>query len=150
MATGISTVTLPRKSLFGIFTSNPRSFVQRYSHDLGRYQYYSAVHRCFVELLRVFSLGRYLGVRKNSYRLLCICVNPVSRRIGPNDLTLGILSNDKMIAPTITDTLFHQEKIQKNKVAVSFVPTNSFPTVNGELTFGGIDSTKFIGELHYL
>ena len=55
-----------------------------------------------------------------------------------------------MIARTITDTLFHQEKIQKNQVAVSFSPTNSFPTVNGELTFGGIDSTKFIGELDYL
>ena len=55
-----------------------------------------------------------------------------------------------MIAPTITDTLFHQGKIQKNQVAVSFVPTNSIPTVNGELTFGCVDSTKFIGELHYL
>jgi cathepsin E len=55
-----------------------------------------------------------------------------------------------MIARTITDNLFSQGKIQKNQVAVSFVPTNSIPAVNGELTFGGVDSTKFIGKLHYL
>lgn len=55
-----------------------------------------------------------------------------------------------MIARTVTDNLFKQGKIQKNQVAVSFVPTNSIPTVNGELTFGGVDSTKFIGELDYL
>jgi len=55
-----------------------------------------------------------------------------------------------MIVRTVTDNLFHQGKIQKNKVAVSFVPTNSFPTVNGELTFGGVDSTKYTGKLNYL
>jgi cathepsin E len=55
-----------------------------------------------------------------------------------------------MIARTVTDNLFDQGKIQKNQVAVSFEPTNSFPKVNGELTFGGVDSTKFIGKLNYL
>ena len=73
------------------------------------------------------------------------------RRIGLNDLTFGILSPDNTtIVRTVTDNLFIQGKIQENLVAVSFEPTNSFPTVNGELTFGGIDSTKFIGELDYL
>jgi hypothetical protein len=85
------------------------------------------------------------------YQLLYICVNPVSCRLSPNDLTLGILYPDNnMIAPTVTDNLFHQGKFQKNQVAVSFVPTNSIPTVNGELTFGGVDPTKYIGELNYL
>jgi len=75
----------------------------------------------------------------------------MSRRIGPNVLTLGILQPDNnMIAQTVTDNLFSQGKIQKNMVAVSFKPTNSFPTVNGELTFGGVDRTKYIGELDYL
>ena len=91
------------------------------------------------------------GEYKNIYKLLCIYFRPVSRRIGPNGLTLGILNPDSnMIARTVTDNLFKQGKIQKNQVAVSFVPTNSIPTVNGELTFGGVDSTKFIGELDYL
>ncbi len=75
----------------------------------------------------------------------------MSRRIGPNDWTLGILNpDDNMIARTVTDNLFHQGLIQKNLFAVSFEPTNSFPTVNGELTFGGIDSTEFTGVLDYL
>jgi hypothetical protein len=84
-------------------------------------------------------------------QLLCICVNPVSRRIGPTDLTLGVLYPDyNMITPTVTDNLFHQGKIQKHQVAVSFEPTNFFPTVNGEMTFGGVDSTKYIGDINYL
>ena len=85
------------------------------------------------------------------YQLLCVCVNTVSRRIGPKLLTLGTLQpDDNMIAPTITDNLFIQGKIQKNQVAVSFAPTNSSPTVNGEMTFGGVDYTKYIGKLSYL
>jgi cathepsin E len=55
-----------------------------------------------------------------------------------------------MITPTVTDNLFHQGKIQKHQVAVSFEPTNFFPTVNGEMTFGGVDSTKYIGDINYL
>jgi cathepsin E len=55
-----------------------------------------------------------------------------------------------MIARTVTDNLFHHGTIQKNQVAVSFEPTTSFPTVNGELTFGGVDSTKYTGDIHYL
>jgi cathepsin E len=64
---------------------------------------------------------------------------------------LGILSpDDDIIVRAVTDNLFHQGLIQKNQVAVSFEPTNSFPTVNGELTFGGVDPTKHIGKLDYL
>jgi hypothetical protein len=55
-----------------------------------------------------------------------------------------------MIARTVTDNLFHQGSIQKNQVTVSFLPTNTTPTVTGELTFGGFDNTKFIGALDYL
>lgn len=66
-------------------------------------------------------------------------------------MTLGILSPDSnMIARTITDNLFHQGKTQKNQVAVSFAPTNSIPTMNGEMTFGGDDPDKYIGEIKYL
>jgi cathepsin E len=66
-------------------------------------------------------------------------------------LTLGILHpDDSMIARTVTDNLFDQGIIQKNQVAVSFEPTNSIPIVNGELTFGGVDPTKYTGEIDYL
>jgi Eukaryotic aspartyl protease len=63
-------------------------------------------------------------------------------------LTLGILNPDtNMIARTVTDNLFDQGSIQKNQVAVSFEPTTSFPTVNGELIFGGDDPTKYTGKI---
>lgn len=76
---------------------------------------------------------------------------PESRRIGPNDLTLGLISPDNnTIVQTVTDNLFSQKKIQKNQVAVSFKPTTSFPSVNGELIFGGDDPTKYTGDLNYL
>ena len=55
-----------------------------------------------------------------------------------------------MITPTITDTLFHQGKITKNLVAVSLVPLVLTPDVNGELTFGGVDHSKYIGEINFL
>jgi hypothetical protein len=66
-------------------------------------------------------------------------------------LSLGLLYPDNnAIVQTVTDNLFLQGKIQKNQVAVSFEPTTSFPTVNGELIFGGDDPTKYIGDLNYL
>jgi hypothetical protein len=85
------------------------------------------------------------------YQLVFIFVNPVSRRIGPNVLSVGLLYPDNnTIVQTVTDNLYLQGKIQKNQVAVSFEPTTSFPTVNGELTFGADDPTKYIGDINYL
>ncbi|KAI0793715.1 aspartic peptidase A1 [Fomes fomentarius] len=70
--------------------------------------------------------------------------------LGPVGLTVGTLSPDiNVTIPTVTDNLFRQHKISANKVAVSFEPTNSTEVVNGELTFGGTDSSKFVGSIHY-
>ena len=77
---------------------------------------------------------------------------PLSHRIGSSDLTLGNIHPDTNItARTVTDNLFHQGKIRKNQVAVSFElePTGSIPTINGELTFGGTDRSKYVGGLSY-
>ncbi|KAI0656632.1 acid protease [Cubamyces menziesii] len=66
--------------------------------------------------------------------------------LGPTALTVGTLSPDTTaMIPTVTDNLFAQAVIPSEVVSISFAPTLSNP--NGELTFGGIDSTKFIGEL---
>ncbi|KAI9450419.1 aspartic peptidase A1 [Lactarius psammicola] len=71
--------------------------------------------------------------------------------IGPVDLTIGTLSpaTDTSI-PTVTDNLFSQGTIASNLVAVSFEPTTTTSAENGELTFGGTDSTKFTGELTFV
>lgn len=70
--------------------------------------------------------------------------------IGPVDLTEGTLSPDtSAIIPTVTDNLFSQGKISSNEVGISFQPTMQESDGNGELTFGGVDSTKFTGSIYY-
>lgn len=49
----------------------------------------------------------------------------------------------------VTDNLFSQGIITDNLVAVSFAPPNSDNDSNGELTFGGVDSSKFTGDISF-
>ncbi|KAN0128880.1 Aspartic peptidase domain containing protein [Lactarius tabidus] len=68
--------------------------------------------------------------------------------IGPVDLTVGTLSPDTNTPiPTVTDNLFSQGTIPSDLVSVSFEPTTTSSNANGELTFGGTDSTKFTGSI---
>ncbi|KAF8266290.1 aspartic peptidase domain-containing protein [Lactarius quietus] len=59
----------------------------------------------------------------------------------------GILGSS---IPTVTDNLYSQGAIQSDLVSVSFEPTTSSSDRNGELTFGGTDSTKFTGPITYI
>jgi cathepsin E len=79
-------------------------------------------------------------------------VNTVFRSIGPKDLTLNTTFPDNSsIVPTVTDNLVQQGTIKQNVVAVYFEPSNSTSDINlnGELTFGGTDPTKYIGDITY-
>ncbi|KAI0695610.1 aspartic peptidase A1 [Cytidiella melzeri] len=70
--------------------------------------------------------------------------------IGPVDLTEDTLSPDtSSTIPTITDNLFSQGVIPSHLVAVSFEPTTSDSSTNGELTFGATDSSKFTGSITF-
>ena len=51
--------------------------------------------------------------------------------------------------PTVTDNLFTQGTISEKVVGVYFAPTNSLETTNGELTFGGVDSSLITGSIAY-
>ncbi|KAF8260454.1 acid protease [Lactarius quietus] len=67
---------------------------------------------------------------------------------GPVDLTVGTLSpNIDSSIPTVTDNLFSEGTIPADLIAVSFEPTTSSSDQNGELTFGGTDSSKFTGSI---
>ncbi|KAH7910450.1 aspartic peptidase domain-containing protein [Hygrophoropsis aurantiaca] len=70
--------------------------------------------------------------------------------IGPLDLTEGTLTNDEdATIPTVTDNLYSQGTIAQAVVGVSFEPTTSEEVTNGELTFGGTDSSKYTGDIAY-
>lgn len=63
--------------------------------------------------------------------------------VGPVDLTSGTLSSGQLI-PTVTDNLFSQGTIPSDTLGISFEPTTAEGTINGELSFGNTDSTKFV------
>ncbi|KAI0333919.1 aspartic proteinase precursor [Cubamyces sp. BRFM 1775] len=69
---------------------------------------------------------------------------------GPIDLTLGTLTPDSTTAtvPTVTHDLFATGFIGFEMVAISFEPTVGVDDVSGELTFGGVDTSKFIGDIN--
>jgi len=70
--------------------------------------------------------------------------------IGPVDLTLGTLSPARTtLIPTVTDNLFSRGLINANEIGISFEPTNSLEVLNGELTWGGTDSSKFTGTINF-
>ncbi|KAL5501257.1 hypothetical protein ACEPAH_9644 [Sanghuangporus vaninii] len=68
--------------------------------------------------------------------------------IGPTDLTEGTVSGVSSV-PTVTDNLFTQGTISEKVVGVFFAPTNTLETTNGELTFGGVDSSRISGSISY-
>ncbi|KAJ3797904.1 family A1 protease [Lentinula aff. detonsa] len=68
--------------------------------------------------------------------------------IGPDDLTEGTVSGVSTV-PTVTDNLFSQGTIAEKVVAISFEPTTTDEVTNGELFFGGTDSSKFTGDITY-
>ncbi|EMD38104.1 hypothetical protein CERSUDRAFT_152732 [Gelatoporia subvermispora B] len=71
--------------------------------------------------------------------------------IGPVDLTLGTLfPNTGATIPTVTDTGFTQGSLTAHEVSVSFQPTTQDVSVNGVLTFGGVDSSRFDGTLTFV
>ncbi|KAJ3490046.1 hypothetical protein NLI96_g1724 [Meripilus lineatus] len=72
--------------------------------------------------------------------------------IGPQALTYNTLfPNSTSTITTVTGNAFLQGFIDQNMVGISFEPTNTNESVtNGQLTFGGVDATKYTGELTYV
>ncbi|KAI0634433.1 acid protease [Trametes polyzona] len=71
--------------------------------------------------------------------------------IGPVDLTCGTLfPSVTECIPTVTDNAFSQGLIPAHEIGISFAPTTSLEVTNGELTFGGVDESKFTGPLSFV
>ncbi|KAF9343100.1 hypothetical protein BGX26_006270, partial [Mortierella sp. AD094] len=72
--------------------------------------------------------------------------------LGPVDLTKGTLTPDTdSTVPTVIDNLFSDGTIPEHLYSVSFEPItdSSGSQTNGEITFGGVDSSKFTGAITY-
>lgn len=89
-------------------------------------------------------------------------------RIGPTDLTEGMHgchacgyiidavsipgtvkgADANELVPTVTDTAYSDGNITSKMVGISFAPVSSNGQVNGELTFGYADSSKYTGDLN--
>ncbi|THG92509.1 hypothetical protein EW026_g8411 [Hermanssonia centrifuga] len=75
----------------------------------------------------------------------------ISISIGPTDLTIGtLLLSPNQEIPTVTDNAFTSGLISSKMVGIYFQPTTSTSDANGELTFGGVDDTKYVGDLNYV
>jgi pepsin A len=70
--------------------------------------------------------------------------------VGPVELTRGtVVDTDRDdTIPTVTDNLFTSGTISQNALGVFFCPSTS--DASGELTFGGFDSSKTIGDPAYV
>ncbi|KAF7980596.1 hypothetical protein HWV62_37360 [Athelia sp. TMB] len=69
--------------------------------------------------------------------------------IGPVDLTSGTVSGQSSV-PTVTDNLFSQGIIAADSIGISYQPSTSIGTTNGELDFGGVDTAKVTGDVSYV
>ncbi|OSX56970.1 hypothetical protein POSPLADRAFT_1067980 [Postia placenta MAD-698-R-SB12] len=69
--------------------------------------------------------------------------------LGPEDLTCGTLSNEDECIATVTQNAYSQGLVSAQEIGISFEPTTSLSDANGELTFGGTDSSKYTGTITY-
>ncbi|KAF9534255.1 aspartic peptidase A1 [Crepidotus variabilis] len=71
--------------------------------------------------------------------------------IGPVNLTVGTLTPGSTKAiPTVTDNLYSLGIINSNVLSISFEPTTTEQVTNGELTWGGVDSSLYSGDITYV
>ncbi|KAH7878512.1 aspartic peptidase A1 [Lentinula edodes] len=69
---------------------------------------------------------------------------------GPVDLTQGtLLDNAESTIPTVMDNLFAQGTISNETLGVFLAPTTTDDPVNGELSFGGVDTSKMTGPMSF-
>lgn len=80
------------------------------------------------------------------------CINHIYDSVGPTILTNGTLRQGHKrileLVPTITDNLYSDRVISSKSVGISFQAADTNAT-NGVMTFGGVDSSRYIGDVIY-
>ncbi|KAH9847941.1 acid protease [Lenzites betulinus] len=69
--------------------------------------------------------------------------------IGPVDLTQGTVSSQQPV-PTVTDNLFAQGTIANDSIGIFYQPTTESGGLNGELTFGSVDTSKTTSDVSFV
>lgn len=69
--------------------------------------------------------------------------------IGPTRLTEGTVSNKKTV-PTVTDNLFKSGAISSDELGIFFKPVEKGLSGEGQITWGGVDTTKVVGGVNYV
>jgi pepsin A len=69
--------------------------------------------------------------------------------IGPVDLTNGTVSKAPTV-PTVTDNLFKAGAITSDAIGIFYSPAAGKGGGSGELTWGGVDTTKIVGAINYV
>ncbi|KAF5352504.1 hypothetical protein D9756_005889 [Leucocoprinus leucothites] len=70
--------------------------------------------------------------------------------IGPVGLTQGTLSPaTSSFVPTVIDNLYSEGLIDANEIGISFEPTDTEEVINGELSWGGTDSSKYTRSIKF-
>ncbi|EDR01383.1 aspartic peptidase A1 [Laccaria bicolor S238N-H82] len=70
--------------------------------------------------------------------------------IGPTDLTIGTLNPDTQSSvSTVTDNLHNRGTIPAYEIGIFFQPINATSPGNGEITWGGADSSKYTGQIKF-
>ncbi|KAI0333910.1 aspartic peptidase A1 [Cubamyces sp. BRFM 1775] len=68
--------------------------------------------------------------------------------LGPSKLTVGTLSPESSSSvPTVTENLYSQGMIASEMISIAFEPATAGRS--GELTFGGTDPAKYVGDIAY-
>ena len=67
-----------------------------------------------------------------------------------SDVT-GTLTNDPdTLIPTVVQNAYSQGLIDAEVIGVAFAPTTSTSDTNGVITFGGVDSDYYTGDIAYV
>ena len=108
----------------------------------------AAINWCRLHLVWIYGIRWYPWVRF-VYSAHNTVTHPKKYRIGPTNLTEDTVEG-VLTVPTVTDNLLSQGTISTEVVGIYFAPSSASSDTNGELTFGGIDTSKTTSAVSYV
>lgn len=93
----------------------------------------------------------YLGLDHKSLHTVGVGNTLIEKFLKGSILSGSLFPDATAFVPTVTDNAFRQGLIGSRSIGISFAPTTSLDgDTNGEISFGGVDDSKYIGQLNYV